>query len=95
MYDQKDLDLFFTKFASNIPNGTHPILKSIDGGVAPTPNNAGPESVLDFQLSFPLVYPQNINLFQTDDLIIGNKLIYEIGGFDTFLDAVDGVSPSK
>ena len=29
--------------------------------------NAGPESDLDFQISYPLIYPQNSILFQTDD----------------------------
>jgi tripeptidyl-peptidase-1 len=95
-YDQEDLDLFFRAFASNIPNGTHPILNSIDGGVAPVaPVDAGGESILDLQLAFPLVYPQKINLFQVDDQIIGNEFLPEVGEFDTFLDALDGVSFSN
>jgi tripeptidyl-peptidase-1 len=96
MYDQEDLDIFFTTFASNVPNGTHPAMDSIDGGMAPVPENeAGGESILDFQLAYPLVYPQKIKLFQVDDQFIANEFLYELGSFDTFLDAVDGVSFSR
>jgi tripeptidyl-peptidase-1 len=95
-YDQEDLDIFFTTFAKNIPNGTHPILDSIDGGMAPVAQiNGGGESILDFQLAFPLVYPQKINLFQVDDQFFAREFLYELGSFDTFLDAVDGVSFSQ
>ena len=67
---QEDLDLFFTRLATHIPNGTHPIGDLIDGGVAKTTNlsEAGPESELDFQLSYPIVYPQKITTFNVDDL---------------------------
>jgi hypothetical protein len=96
MYDQEDLDIFFTTFASNIPNGTHPTLDSIDGGMAPvTSNEAGGESILDFELAFSLVYPQKINLFQVDDQFIADEFLFELGSWDTFLDAVDGVSFAK
>ena len=67
-YSQKDLNLFFTNFTSYIPNGTHPILDSIDGGEAPVPTKqAGGESDLDFELSIPIIYPQTTTLYQTDD----------------------------
>ncbi|KAF2667833.1 subtilisin-like protein [Microthyrium microscopicum] len=90
-YDQADLDSFFTHFASNIPTGTHPILNSIDGGKAPVEmNDAGDESILDFQLAFPIVYPQKIKLFQTNDDFVAQNRTLELGSFDTFLDAVDG-----
>ena len=59
MYDQTDLDDFFASLAPRIPQGTHPTLDAIDGAVAPTTNltGAGPESDLDFQISYPIVYP--------------------------------------
>ena len=67
---QEDLNLFFTNLTTHIPNGTHPTGKLIDGGVAKTKNlsEAGGESELDFQLSYPIVYPQAITTFNVDDL---------------------------
>jgi tripeptidyl-peptidase-1 len=51
-YAQEDLNSFFTNFTSYIKNGTHPILDSVDGGVAPAPlEDAGGESNLDFMLA--------------------------------------------
>jgi len=87
-YDQSDLNGFFSTYYPRIPNGTHPILDSIDGGVAPVTNisNAGGESILDFELAFPIVYPQPIQLFQTLDLADADTTD---GIFDPFLDALD------
>lgn len=91
-YSQKDLDLFFTNFTSYIPNGTHPILDSVDGGEAPVATkNAGGESDLDFELAYPIIYPQTITLYQVDDLFYaegGNGTTDGI--FNTFFDAIDG-----
>lgn len=51
-----------------IPKGTTPILQLIDGAPGLTTQaNGGPESTLDFEISYPIVYPQQIKLFQTDD----------------------------
>jgi len=92
-YAQEDLDLYFTNFTSNIPNGTHPILASIDGGVAPVPvTEAGGESALDLELSFPLLYPQLVTLFQTDDINYSNGNLSVPGIYNDWLDAIDGVS---
>lgn len=58
-YAQEDLDLFFKNFSPNVPQGTHPILESINGGEAPVaPDselNAG-ESVIDMSLAYALIY---------------------------------------
>ncbi|KAF2098918.1 putative protease S8 tripeptidyl peptidase I [Rhizodiscina lignyota] len=91
-YAQEDLDLFFSNFTKYIPNGTHPTLKSIDGGVAPTTNvsNAGGESDLDFQLAYPIVYPQEIVVYQVDDIPYATFEIPTAGFGNTFLDALDG-----
>jgi tripeptidyl-peptidase I len=63
-YDQESLNDFFTNLAPYIPNGTHPILQSIDGGVAPVSvNQSGEESALDLKIAYPLIYPQKIRLF--------------------------------
>ena len=89
VYDQQSLDQFFTTFASDIPNGTHPLLQSIDGGTAPAPNvyYGGAESALDFELVFPLVYPQTVKLFQT--LPTTEAASGSVSFFNAFLDALD------
>ncbi|KAJ5569507.1 uncharacterized protein N7459_008937 [Penicillium hispanicum] len=90
VYSQEDLDEFFMTLASNIPSGTHPILKGIDGGQAPNPLwTAGPESDLDFQISYPIIWPQNSILFQADDMVYENNYTFQ-GFLNTFLDAIDG-----
>jgi len=75
---------------SNIPAGTSPKLDAIDGAVAPVSVlNAGPESDLDFQISYPLIYPQGTILYQTDDPVVEANYTYS-GFFNNFLDAIDG-----
>jgi tripeptidyl-peptidase-1 len=62
----------------------------VDGAVAPTNvMSAGSESDLDFQISYPLLYPQNTVLFQTDDPVYEANYTYT-GFFNNFLDAIDG-----
>ncbi|KAJ5739107.1 hypothetical protein N7533_011891 [Penicillium manginii] len=90
IYAQEDLDEFFKVLAPDIPAGTHPILKAIDGATAPASVfNAGPESDLDFSISYPIIWPQNSILFQTDDNVYQSN--YTFNGFlNTFFDAIDG-----
>lgn len=58
-YAQEDLDLFFANYTPYIPQGTSPIPAFIDGAQAPVPvTQAGGESALDFELAYPLIYPQ-------------------------------------
>lgn len=73
-----------------IPDGTHPILRAINGAKAPANVlSAGPESDLDFQISYPLIWPQNSVLYQTDDPVYQNN--YTFNGFlNNFLNAIDG-----
>ena len=67
-YDQTDLNSFFASLAPQIPQNTHPTLDSVDGATAPNPiDEAGAESLLDFSLAYPIIYPQGTILFQTDD----------------------------
>lgn len=62
----------------------------IDGAVAPVPDNqSGPESDLDFQISYPIIWPQNSVLFQTDDPYYENNYVFQ-GFLNNFLDAIDG-----
>ncbi|KAF2717180.1 subtilisin-like protein [Polychaeton citri CBS 116435] len=90
VYSQTDLDLFFITLQSRIPVGTHPVLDLIDGAVAPVPvTSAGVESALDFQISYPIIWPQNSVLYQTDDPVYEANYTYE-GFLNNFLDAIDG-----
>lgn len=80
-----------TNNSSDIPTGTHPIHRLIDGAQAPAKSQlkAGPESNLDFQISYPLIWPQNSVLFQTDDPVYQQNYTYK-GFLNNFLDAIDG-----
>ena len=90
MYSQTDLNEFFATIFPRIPQGTHPTLKGIDGATAPDPvQSAGPESDLDFQISYPIIYPQNSILFQTDDDVYEANYTFE-GFLNNFLDGIDG-----
>lgn len=91
-YSQEDLNLFFANY-TNIPQGTHPTLDSVDGGMAPVPVvEAGGESSLDFEIVFPLVYPEEVVLFQTDDTNYSTGNLSTAGIYNDWLDAIDGVS---
>lgn len=93
-YTQEDLDSFFTNF-TRIRNGTHPIPANIDGGQQSTedPYYAGGEVNLDLMLAYPIIHPQTITLYQVDDFIVqANQNDTYTFGFNTFLDALDGVS---
>ena len=62
-YSQPDLDLFFAKYVPYVPQGTHPLLDSVDGGQAPVaPNSAlnSGESDVDMSLGFALIYVSNM-----------------------------------
>ena len=84
----RGLDLYFGNFSHQIPQGTTPIPIFID-----VPQlDAGLGSNLDLQLAYPLRHPQTITLYQTGDLYYTNGLLQQFGGgFNTFLDAIDGV----
>ena len=106
IYSQEDLDSFYAAYAPYVPQGTHPLLDSVDGGEAPvepgSEYNTG-ESDIDMDISFSLIYvslitwisrsndtnptqPQTVTLYQVDD----NIEAFTDGGFNTFLDALDG-----
>ncbi|KAG5970552.1 hypothetical protein E4U55_001614 [Claviceps digitariae] len=68
VYAQEDLDAFYKLLAPNIPAGTGPDVDLINGATAPvSPDQAGIESSLDFQMAIPIVYPQTTTLFQVND----------------------------
>ncbi|EHL01600.1 putative Tripeptidyl-peptidase sed1 [Glarea lozoyensis 74030] len=90
VYSQADLNSFYAKYATNIPKGTAPTLNAIDGAVAPVAvTAAGAESNLDFQIAWPIIYPQGTVLYQTDDPVYENNYVFS-GFLNTFLDALDG-----
>ncbi|TFK48830.1 hypothetical protein OE88DRAFT_1634138 [Heliocybe sulcata] len=84
-YLATDLDMFFGNYSPNLV-GSRPTLVSIDGGQYEPSQYQGfsynGESDLDFEYAMTLVYPQNVTLLQTGDMVEG-------GGFDNWLDAVD------
>ena len=88
-YVAEDLVEFFTRYATNIPPTTKPILQGIDGGTAPGLLDEG-ESDLDLQISYPIIYPQNSKLFQTDDIYYALGVKGGGGFLNTFFDAIDG-----
>lgn len=65
IYAQEDLNSFFANWAPNVPQGTHPLLDSIDGGQAPvSPDsefNTG-ESDIDMDIAYALIYVSPIFL---------------------------------
>jgi len=70
-FAQSTLNLFYKKFATYVPKGTKPVIAGIDGGGAlypVTPTEAGySETDVDLEAAIPIVYPQGVTLFQTDD----------------------------
>lgn len=59
IYSQEDLNSFYAAYASYVPQGTHPLLDSIDGGEAPvepgSEYNTG-ESDIDMDIAYSLIY---------------------------------------
>lgn len=86
--DQDDMDLYFSHLAPQIPNGTFPTVNQIDGAVnVNTESAGGTEALLDFQISYPIIYPQNSILFLTDSEQQAESE-HNVGMFNTFLDAI-------
>ncbi|KAF7976404.1 hypothetical protein HWV62_6801 [Athelia sp. TMB] len=79
-YEPADLDLFYKKYAPSLIN-SRPTLVAIDGGklVSDPTSVDHDESDLDIQYASALVAPLTLTLLE-----VGN------GGFDDWLDAVDG-----
>ncbi|KAK8095051.1 alkaline serine protease AorO [Apiospora hydei] len=96
-YTQHDLDTFFTGFMNGIiPNGTHPELRSINGGRGVTTDLrlAGTEANLDFQMAYGLIWPQQTVLYSVDDEYYqknqaGADSPYK-GFFNNLWNAIDG-----
>lgn len=94
IYKQNDLDLFYRKFATNIPKGFGPTVHYIDyNGDIPDGSEATCESALDFDIALPIIYPQRSILYQTNNNL--NVESTTTGIFNQFLDAVDGTYCTK
>ncbi|KAI5287896.1 hypothetical protein KEM54_005635 [Ascosphaera aggregata] len=91
-FAQEDLDLFFANIYPTIPQGTGPKVDSVDGGEAPVSiAESGVESCLDFDIAYPIIWPQGTILFQTDDAYYSSPDAEGNNGFlNTFLEAIDG-----
>ncbi|KAM3549366.1 hypothetical protein ARSEF4850_008891 [Beauveria asiatica] len=88
-FQQADLGTFFALFAAYIPATFAPKVDLINWGSSkPDPAYGVGEAALDFDVSYPVIYPQNIELFQAKDNFgyPGGTL----GIFNQFLDGVDG-----
>lgn len=97
-YRQQDLGVFFALFDPKIPSSYAPKIDLIDFGTTrPNASNAEGEAALDFDVSVPIIYPQEIELFQAKDNFgpsPTNSSEFLLGIFNTFLDAVDGTYTS-
>ena len=91
IYATQDLDLFFEFLYPEIPQGTKPRDAPIDGAIVPVPelDEAGIESALDLQISYPVIWPQNSVIFQTDDIVYETNYTFQ-GFLNNFFDAIDG-----
>lgn len=84
-YQQSDLDLFYKTYAPKIPKGFGPKVDLINYGNDTFPADwAGIEANLDFQMVFPIIYPQTAELYQNKPQFLSHD------AFDHFLDAIDG-----
>ena len=71
-WDQQDLNLYFAKYQPNIPQGTRPVVDSIDGGIpyhkTCAENGAAcAESVIDVIMGLTLIWPQTVVVYQAED----------------------------
>ncbi|KAI0016302.1 subtilisin-like protein [Xylariomycetidae sp. FL0641] len=94
-YQMADLQSFLEQFAPNIPPTTRPLNVSIDldewhYNISGDPSQYQPgEADLDIEMALPIIYPQNVTVFQTDDDWYAYDTTHQ-GLFNTFLDAIDG-----
>ena len=92
-YSGEDIDSYFATYQPRVPQGTRPVLKSVDGATTDVestdPNNTG-ESDIDFDITISLVYPQTVDVYQVDDDYYAPQEVALDNTFNTFLDVLDG-----
>jgi tripeptidyl-peptidase-1 len=92
-FHTEDLDLFFENQTTNIPLGTRPLeamIANADGDGDGSSSKFGLESALDLQVAYPIIYPQTITIYQTNDHLNARNSSH--GFLDSFLNAIDKVS---
>ncbi|GJN77804.1 hypothetical protein PLIIFM63780_001297 [Purpureocillium lilacinum] len=87
MYVQSDMDMYVAVHAPYVPQNFTPEVYEIDGtvGTSDNPHDAGYETMLDFEMAVPLIYPQSTVLYMSPDSGPGMA-----GIWNPFLDALDG-----
>ena len=93
-YSRKDLDIYFSTLYPDIPQGTYPEERLIDRAIGAIEDTTqlvpiDLEAPLDFDSAGPLIYPQELVLFQEDDEYYESTGNFS-GFWNTFLDAIDG-----
>ncbi|KAJ5689010.1 Rattus norvegicus CLN2 is a lysosomal protease Precursor [Penicillium macrosclerotiorum] len=89
-FHAEDLDSFFENQTTNIPQGTRPLVATIDntGEDGGSSSKFGLESALDLQVAYPIVYPQTITVYQSYNHLDAQNS--SRGFLDAFLNAIDG-----
>ncbi|KAL2072472.1 hypothetical protein VTL71DRAFT_11815 [Oculimacula yallundae] len=92
-FSESDVNAFYAKFATYVPQNTFPVNATIDGASYSVPAasalNSG-EANIDIEMATSLIYPQTVTLYQTDDDIYEPQEVATTNLFNTFLDALDG-----
>ena len=80
-YVQSDMDLFFEKVTPEIPVGTVPNNVLLNGAqLSQTAESGGEEEAdLDFQVAWPLLYPQNITMIEPNLTAAQSAFFYGAG----------------
>ncbi|KAK1986216.1 peptidase S8/S53 domain-containing protein [Colletotrichum cereale] len=98
-YQPVELDTYYSTMFPDIPNGTRPLEKLINGATGAydpfaSADQGSLEANLDFQSSWPIIWPQKTVLYQVDDEYYERQQMRpnsSIKGFlNTFYDAIDG-----
>jgi len=71
-----DLKEFFKKHTSpRIPSHVAPEVVWIDGGATADTTKPGPESALDVQTAYSIIYPQGVRLYQSSDRLNDHNFV--------------------
>jgi tripeptidyl-peptidase I len=89
-FSQQDFNDFAKVYASFM-NDTVPIYRSINGGKPQTNTTSmdGGEVMLDFDIAWPIIYPQKIIVYEVDDEPY-ERHRPRISHYNSFFDALDG-----
>ena len=83
---EPDLPIFFRNFTSpQIPADTIPEFVAVHGGLRANVTSDEPESALDVQTAYSIIYPQGVRLYQVSD----PNDVFPPQPFNILLDALD------